>query len=251
MKIKAISLAILMSVSSVASVVPVTANATGIPVFDGANFANMITNAANQATQISNQVEQINSLLRGNALSEQALKQLGLGNYSGLLSKVNKQASEVNKLLATSKSLKQSVGQVQNEFKSLYSQAGAKQTPDQMLANFSKWSNQLQDANKTAMQAQATINNIADRNQQISSILNESAGGAGASQVAQIQSSNQLLGVVAQQMNDLNSVMAASQRATITAQAQAQAEKDAMRADWKNRNDISKHTINSSNNKSY
>lgn len=236
MKIKAISLAILMSVSTVASVVPVTANATGIPVFDGANFANMIQNAVNQATQISNQVQQINSLVRGNALSEQALKQLGLGNYSGVISKVSKQASDVNQLLAASKTLKQSVSQVQNEFQTLYSQAGTKQTPDQMLANFSKWSNQLQDANKTAMQAQATINNIADRNQQISSILNESAGGAGASQVAQIQSSNQLLGVVAQQMNDLNSVMAASQRATITAQAQAQAEKDAMRADWAKRN---------------
>ena len=196
MKIKAISLAILMSVSSVASVVPVTANATGIPVFDGANFANMITNAVNQATQISNQVQKINSLVKGNALSEQALKQLGLGNYSNVISQVSQQAKDVNQLLAASRSLKKSVSDVQDEFQTLYSQAGSKQTPDQMLANFSRWSNQLQDANKTAMQAQSTINNIADRNQQISSILNESADGASASQVAQIQSSNQLLGVV-------------------------------------------------------
>ena len=37
-------------------------------------------------------------------------------------------------------------------------------------------------------------------------------------------------------MNDLHSVLATGQRATMEAQAQAQAEKDAMRSDWKNRN---------------
>lgn len=64
--------------------ISMSANATGIPVFDGGNFANMIINAANQATQISQQVSQVNQAIRGNGLSEQMLKQLGVSNYSGM-----------------------------------------------------------------------------------------------------------------------------------------------------------------------
>lgn len=241
MKIKALSLACVLAVSAVSST---TTMATGIPVFDGSNFANMIMSAQNQATQIAQQVQQINGLLRGNALSEQGLKQLGLGNYTGVVSKLNAQYADLNKILAASKSLTSSVSQVQGQFKQLYPnfQNMKGQSPDQMYSQFGKWSDQLQNANQAAMQAQSTINNIKDRNSQISSILNESAGGAGASQVAQLQSSNQMLGVLAQQMNDLHSVMAASSRSATEAQATAQAEKDAMRQAWKGSNDSSYYT---------
>jgi len=200
MKIRALCLAGILAVTTVTST---SSMATGIPVFDGGNFANMIINAANQATQISNQVSQINSLLRGNALSEQALRQLGLGNYSGLVSQMSAQYQDLNKIISASKALNASVGEVQSQFQQLYPNL---------------------------------INNIKDRNNRIASILNESAGSAGASQVAQLQSSNQMLGVLAQQMNDLHTVMAASARSATEAQATAQAEKDAMRNAWKQRN---------------
>lgn len=250
MKVKALSLALILSVTAVSST---STMATGIPVFDGSNFANMIISASNQATQISNQVQQINNLLRGNALSEQALRQLGLGNYSGVVSKMNAQYQDLNKILTASKSLNASVSSVQSQFKQMYPnfQNMKNQSPTQMYQQFGKWSDQLQNANQAAMQAQATINNIKDRNSQISSILQESAGGAGASQVAQLQSSNQMLGVLTQQMNDLHSVMAASARSASEAQAIAQAEKDAMRQEWKQRNDGSSYTTNIGNNKAY
>lgn len=235
MKIRALCLAGVLAVTTVTST---SSMATGIPVFDGGNFANMIINAANQATQISNQVSQINSLLRGNALSEQALRQLGLGNYSGLVSQMSAQYQDLNKIISASKALNASVGEVQSQFQQLYPnfQNMKNRSPEQMYQQFGKWSDQLQDANKSAMQAQSTINNIKDRNNRIASILNESAGSAGASQVAQLQSSNQMLGVLAQQMNDLHTVMAASSRSATEAQATAQAEKDAMRNAWKQRN---------------
>ena len=235
MKIRALCLAGILAVTTVTST---SSMATGIPVFDGGNFANMIINAANQATQISNQVSQINSLLRGNALSEQALRQLGLGNYSGLVSQMSAQYQDLNKIISASKALNASVGEVQSQFQQLYPnfQNMKNRSPEQMYQQFGKWSDQLQDANKSAMQAQSTINNIKDRNNRIASILNESAGSAGASQVAQLQSSNQMLGVLAQQMNDLHTVMAASARSATEAQATAQAEKDAMRNAWKQRN---------------
>ena len=215
-----------------------TASATGIPVFDGGNFANMLINATNQATQISQQVNQINQAIRGNGLSEQMLRQVGISHYSGIISQMSKQTSDLNKVIQASNSLKQSVGQVQAEFKALYpnAQSYKNKTPDQMLSDFGKWSNQLQNANATAMQAQASVSAIADRNVKIGNVLSESAGAAGASTVSQIQGTNQLLGVLGQQMNDLHSVLATGQRATMEAQAQAQAEKDAMRSDWKNRN---------------
>ncbi len=238
MKIKAISLAVLLTFGAATST---STMATGIPVFDGGNFANMIINAANQATQISNQVSQINSLLRGNALSEQALRQLGLGNYSGLVSQMSAQYQDLNKIITASKTLSASVGEIQSQYQQLYPnfQNMKNRSPQQMYQQFGKWSDQLQDANKAAMQAQSTINNIKDRNNRISSILSESAGGAGASQVAQLQSSNQMLGVLAQQMNDLHTVMASSARSATEAQAMAQAEKDAMRNAWKSSNDSS------------
>lgn len=237
MKIKAISLAVLLTFGAATST---STMATGIPVFDGGNFANMIINAANQATQISNQVSQINSLLRGNALSEQALRQLGLGNYSGLVSQMSAQYQDLNKIITASKTLSASVGEIQSQYQQLYPnfQNMKNRSPQQMYQQFGKWSDQLQDANKAAMQAQSTINNIKDRNNRISSILSESAG-AGASQVAQLQSSNQMLGVLAQQMNDLHTVMASSARSATEAQAMAQAEKDAMRNAWKSSNDSS------------
>lgn len=50
-----------------------------------------------------------------------------------------------------------------------------------MLKDFGKWSDQLQNANATAMQAQASVNSIADRNVKIGNVLSESAGSAGAS----------------------------------------------------------------------
>lgn len=211
MKIRALCLAGVLAVTTVTST---SSMATGIPVFDGSNFANMIISASNQAQQISNQVSQINSLLRGNALSEQALRQLGLGNYSGLVSQMSAQYQDLNKIISASKALNASVGEVQSQFKQLYPnfQNMKNRSPEQMYQQFGKWSDQLQDANKSAMQAQSTINNIKDRNNRIASILNESAGSAGASQVAQLQSSNQMLGVLAQQMNDLHTVMAASAR---------------------------------------
>lgn len=215
--------------------ISVSANATGIPVFDGGNFANMIINAANQATQISQQVNQINQAIRGNGLSEQMLKQLGVSNYAGILSQMSQQASDLNKVIQASNSLKQSVSQVQSEFKALYPNAGSykNKTPEQMLKDFGKWSDQLQNANATAMQAQASVSAIADRNVKIGNVLSESAGAAGASTVSQIQGTNQLLGVLGQQMNDLHQVLATGQRATMEAQAQAQAVKDSQRAAWK------------------
>ena len=117
MKIRALCLAGILAVTTVTST---SSMATGIPVFDGGNFANMIINAANQATQISNQVSQINSLLRGNALSEQALRQLGLGNYSGLVSQMSAQYQDLNKIISASKALNASVGEVQSQFQQLY-----------------------------------------------------------------------------------------------------------------------------------
>ena len=224
MKIRALCLAGILAVTTVTST---SSMATGIPVFDGSNFANMIISASNQAQQISNQVSQINSLLRGNALSEQALRQLGLGNYSGLVSQMSAQYQDLNKIISASKALNASVGEVQSQFQQLYPnfQNMKNRSPEQMYQQFGKWSDQLQDANKSAMQAQSTINNIKDRNNRIASILNESAGSAGASQVAQLQSSNQMLGVLAQQMNDLHTVMAASARSATEAQATAKRKK--------------------------
>ncbi|MGG6518200.1 UNVERIFIED_CONTAM: conjugal transfer protein TrbJ [Acinetobacter baumannii] len=210
-------------------------NATGIPVFDSGNFANMIINATNQATQISQQVNQINQAIRGNGLSEQMLKQLGVSNYSSIIFQMSQQASDLNKVIQASNSLKHSVGQIQAEFEALYPNATSykNKTPDQMLQDFSKWSNQLQNANATAMQAQASVGAIVDRNMKIGNILSESAGSAGASTVSQIQGTNQLLGILGQQMNDLHSVLATSQRATMEAQAQAQAVKDSQRQAWR------------------
>jgi len=233
--IKSKALALILALSPISlAFVPVVTNATGIPVFDGGNFANMIINAANQATQISQQVNQVNQAIRGNGLSEQMLKQLGISNYSGIISQMSQQASDLNKVIQASNSLKQSVGQVQAEFKALYpnAQSYKNKSPDQMLKDFGKWSDQLQNANATAMQAQASVNSIADRNVKIGNVLSESAGSAGASTVSQIQGTNQLLGVLGQQMNDLHQVLATGQRATIEAQAQAQAVKDSQRQAW-------------------
>lgn len=86
---------------------------------------------------------------------------------------------------------------------------------------FEKWNQSLSDAAKVSMTAQSSLQRIGDYNRQAGAILQRSSTADG--EVRQLQSVNQMLGIVLAQMGDIGMVLATNSR--ITAQMAAESAK--------------------------
>lgn len=86
---------------------------------------------------------------------------------------------------------------------------------------FEKWNQSLSDAAKVSMKAQSSLQRTGDYNRQVGAILQRSSTADG--EVRQLQSVNQMLGIVLAQMGDIGMVLATNSR--ITAQMAAESAK--------------------------
>lgn len=86
---------------------------------------------------------------------------------------------------------------------------------------FEKWNQSLSDAAKVSMTAQSSLQRTGDYNRQVGAILQRSSTADG--EVRQLQSVNQMLGIVLAQMGDIGMVLATNSR--ITAQMAAESAK--------------------------
>ncbi|WGO96436.1 hypothetical protein QCD61_28145 (plasmid) [Pseudomonas viciae] len=205
-------------------------NATGIPVVDVANLSqtmitalNAVTSVANQAVQIANEVKMIQNQL-------QSLSMLGNSSFGVLNSNLNNQLSQLDGVLSTVKGVGFQINNVDNQFRTMFPEGTDWSTKDvsQYGGYFEKWSAQVQDSAKTAMQSQGVIENVRRNNLEASNILSQAKGADG--EVRQLQAVNQMLGVLAGQMSDMTVALTAGGRSSASIAAAGQAERDAQRA---------------------
>jgi P-type conjugative transfer protein TrbJ len=221
----AVAVAVLASVLSVGQV-----NATGIPVVDAANLSqtmitavNAVTSVANQAMQIANEVRMIQNQL-------QSLSTLGESSFGAVNANLNNQLYQLNSVLNTVKGVGFQIGNVDSQFRAMFPEGTDWSTKDvgQYGGYFDKWSAQVQDSARTAMQSQGVIENIRRNNAETSNILSQAKGADG--EVRQLQAVNQMLGVLASQMGDMTVALTAGGRSSASIAAAGQAERDAQRA---------------------
>lgn len=205
-------------------------NATGIPVVDVANLSqtmitalNAVTSVANQAVQIANEVKMIQNQL-------QSLSMLGNSSFGMLNANLNNQLSQLDGVLSTVKGVGFQINNVDNQFRTMFPEGTDWSTKDvsQYGGYFEKWSAQVQDSAKTAMQSQGVIENVRRNNLEASNILSQAKGADG--EVRQLQAVNQMLGVLAGQMSDMTVALTAGGRSSASIAAAGQAERDAQRA---------------------
>lgn len=171
--------------------------------------------------------QKVVSVLQGQEQSindlEQSLKEIGNDNYSGVGDNLNAAINALNQLNSNVSSISYTLNEVSDNFNQDYINQN---TPDQYQHNLSVWSKQLQDASNQAMQSQSLINNIVDNNQQAKNILNTSKASNTNSQVGQLQTINEMLGVVNSQMGDVATMTATAGRLAASQASEQQSQAD-------------------------
>jgi len=105
--------------------------------------------------------------------------------------------------------------QIQNQIEQIRNQVRSLQT-------------ELSEASKIAMKAQSVVERSQAYNNQVAAILNSSAAADG--EVRQLQSTNQMLGIMSGQLDGLTQTLAVSARVSAMAAAQAANREEAERA---------------------
>jgi type IV secretion system protein VirB5 len=209
--------------------------ATGIPVIDGANLVQSVTQVVNDVTKISNQAAQITNQI--NQITNQArmLQDIGPSQFAALSGVLCTQTSEVNTILSTVSQLQYTLRSIQEQINSLYPQGTDWGAFDMTTLGKRRgqWDEAITESASTAMKAQASINRIAARNAQIQSLITQAQSNPG--QVRQMQINNQMGGHVVQSMNDLQSVTTTMARSQMLEQQRLVAEREAERENHKRR----------------
>ncbi|RNA64501.1 P-type conjugative transfer protein TrbJ [Prosthecochloris sp. ZM_2] len=197
------------------------------PVIDVANLnrntvtsVQMVQDVIHQVTQIENQIRQYEAML-------QTLKRLDSQTFLKVKSLLGSQREEMRKLFYNIDSIGFNISQIDAEFSALFPERDDWATID--MAGFKEyyrnWNNELQKSAKTAMKAQASIQRVQDYNNEMQNILMASDMADG--EVRQLQSQNQMLAVMSNQIGDLSGTLVASGRITATMAARAAAQENA------------------------
>jgi P-type conjugative transfer protein TrbJ len=211
-------------------VCPGQASAAGIPVFDVSTFKQSLVTAQQAVQQVANQVTQINHQVQMIQNQVRSLQTLGEGRYSALTGNLITQVTQLNSVMDTVRGVGFQINQVDQQFRNLFpaSTDWSSRNVTQYRGYFDQWSAQLQDATRTAMKSQGVIENIRANNSEAQHILAQSKSADG--EVRQLQATNSMLGILANQLGDMTMAMATSGRVSASVAAQAQAERDARRA---------------------
>ena len=187
-------------------------------VFDASNFSQNVLTAARTLQQINNQITSLQN--EAQMLINQARNLANLP-YSSLQA-LEQNIARTQALVARAQGIAYNVQNIDQAFRTSYAPASASQTDQQLVAGAqARWQQSVQ-ALQDAMRAQATVvGNIPNSSAQMSSLVTASQGATGALQAT--QAGNQLLGLLAQQLSDLISTVAAQGRAQALESAQRQA----------------------------
>jgi P-type conjugative transfer protein TrbJ len=218
------------SISAILMLCAGPVSAAGIPVFDVNTFKQSLITAQQAVQQVTHQVTQINHQVQMIQNQVRSLQTLGEGRYSALTGNLSTQIVQLNSVMDTVRGVSFQINQVDGQFKSLFPPRAdwSTQNMTQYGRYFDQWSDQLQDATRTAMKSQGVIENLRANNAEAQNLLTQSKSADG--QVRQLQVTNSLLSILANQLGDMTMAMTTGSRVSASVAAQAQAERDARRA---------------------
>lgn len=175
-----------------------------IPVIDPANLAQSIVQVANMIEQVRNQVQQIEqaaSMLRQNPLQ--------------LSPEISDSISEARSLFQSAQGIAFEANQLGEDLRSLYPETWEDFDIDQVLGQSDAWLNESRASLERAMEAEARATQALERSRgQIDRAMASSSGAEG--QTGAIQAGNQLLGVQAAQLAEIQALLIAHGRALQT-----------------------------------
>ena len=184
-------------------------------VFDPSNYSQNILTAARALDQINNQITSLQN--EAQMLINQA-KNLTSLPYSAL-QQLQQSVQRTQQLLSQAQNIAFDVQQIDEAFQQAYGSISLSTSDQQLIAGArTRWQNTvggLQDA----MRVQAgVVGNIDINRAQMTALVGQSQGAAGALQAT--QAGNQLLALQAQQLADLTAVIAANGRAHALTEAE-------------------------------
>jgi P-type conjugative transfer protein TrbJ len=184
-------------------------------VFDPSNYAQNVIQAARALEQISHQITSLQNEAQMLINQARNLASLPFSSLQQLQQSVQKTQAVLNQ----AQNIAFDVQQIDQMFSQKYANVSMSATDQQLVANArSRWQNTvggLQDA----MRVQAgVVGNIDTNRTQMSNLVSQSQGAAGALQAT--QAGNQLLALQSQQLSDLVALVSANGRADALTQAE-------------------------------
>lgn len=193
-----------------------------LTVIDISNLKQTTLTAVRSAEQIKNQIEQIRNQVR-------SLQTLPAAAFGPVKSIYDSNMQELNGLLSDVQGISFDLNRIDGQFDQLFPQG----TWDQIDFNryeqyYRDWTKELSEASKIAMKAQSVVERSQAFNNEAAAILSRSSAADG--EVRQLQSTNQMLGIMAGQLDGLTQTLAVSARVSAMAAAQAANREEAERA---------------------
>lgn len=194
-----------------------------ISVIDFGNLAQSITQVTHAVTQIQNQIQQISQMA-------QTLQTIGGSQYSSITAGLTDQLTTMQNTLGTLTQISQSVGNIRNEFNTLFPDQASWDSFDfsTMGDTIDGWSKEIDNATVEALTAQAVVQRAGLNVVRVNALLAESQAADG--EVRQLQILNQNIAVLSQQMNDVLQLLAADGRLAAIQAAEREKKREAIRA---------------------
>jgi type IV secretion system protein TrbJ len=209
---------ILISLASAVSVKQATAVVT---VIDVSNLKQNTLTAVRTAQQIQNQLSMIANQVR-------SLSTLPSSSFAQIKGVYESNLRELNGMLSNVQGISFDLNQISSQYDQLFPQGQWNNMSSGQYADFyQKWNTELANAAKVAMQGQSVLQRSQDYNNEAVAILSRSAGADG--EVRQLQSTNQMLGIVSAQLSGLTENLATSSRITAMMAAEDAQRREAAR----------------------
>jgi P-type conjugative transfer protein TrbJ len=195
-----------------------TAGAFGMPVIDGAALGQMATEAGHVWSQLQSMQQQVQAL-RAAAL------QLDPRSYQSVRNLLSGNDVNYQSLIRDVQSMGYTLERVNTRFRQLYPDDAAvkKMRPDQLEATSRDMNQEIHASALVAARSQSTLRTIEQNDTEARNILSRSEGNG--SQVAQLQSAIQMLGLIHQTLVGINQTMSTSGRVTSSVAVRAATER--------------------------
>ena len=196
-------------------------------VYDPTNHAQNLLTAARSLTQIENQIEQ---LAHEAAMLENQAKDLA-SLPSSVADELKAKLATIDALINVAEGISYKVSEIEIDYETIYRETyGASPPPAPVIVSEARdaW-RQSRDGYKHSLQVQAqVVTNIRDDIDELHGLVGESQGAGGNLQV--LQAGNQIAALSAEQMMQIQTLLAAQYRAEALEASRALAERERGRA---------------------